>query len=240
MAQGVLEISLVGQDTTDFGRDLGDPDALEKLVRALGQVEGLPWFRIHYSYPNRTTDGLLRAMAETSNCCKYLDMPLQHADPLILKTMARGGGAAAFFKLLERARRLVPGVFIRSNFIVGFPGETPESFQGLFDFVKEAEFEHVGVFTYSQEEGTPAFPLGDPVPERSKQSRKRRLLELQQQISRTKNQALVGQDPGSIGGGAPTRRPSWYLRDATGARPRKSMAACSSSEANPGWAPSSR
>ena len=190
--QGVREISLVGQDTTDFGRDLGDPDALEKLVRELGRVEGLPWFRIHYSYPNRTTDGLLRAMAETDNCCKYLDMPLQHADPSILKRMARGGGAASFLKLLERARRLVPGVFIRSNFIVGFPGETPESFQALFEFVKEARFEHVGVFTYSMEEGTPAFDLGDPVQERTKQSRKRRLLELQQGISREKNRALEG------------------------------------------------
>ncbi len=193
VAQGVLEISLVGQDTTDFGRDLGDPDGLEKLVRELGKVDGLQWFRIHYSYPNRTTEGLLHAMAETANCAKYLDMPLQHADPKVLKTMARGGGAASFLKLLKQIRRIVPGVFIRSNFIVGFPGETPEAFQTLFDFVKEAEFEHVGVFTYSLEEGTPAFGLGDPVPERTKQSRKRKLLELQQKISRAKNQALVGQ-----------------------------------------------
>ncbi len=192
VAQGILEISLVGQDTTDFGRDLGDSDGLEKLVRELGKVEGLPWFRIHYSYPNRTTEGLLRAMAETPNCAKYLDMPLQHADPQLLKAMARGGGQASFLKLLAQIRRIVPGVFIRSNFIVGFPGETPEAFQTLFDFVKEAQFEHVGVFTYSQEEGTPAYGLGDPVPGRSKQSRKRRLLELQQKISRTKNQALVG------------------------------------------------
>jgi ribosomal protein S12 methylthiotransferase len=131
-------------------------------------------------------------MAETPNCVKYLDMPLQHADPQVLKTMARGGGHASFLKLLKQIRRIVPGVFIRSNFIVGFPGETPEAFQTLFDFVKEAEFEHVGVFTYSLEEGTPAYRLGDPVPERSKQSRKRKLQELQQKISRTKNQALVG------------------------------------------------
>jgi ribosomal protein S12 methylthiotransferase len=192
VAQGVQEISLVGQDTTDFGRDLGDPDGLERLVRELGKVEDLKWFRIHYSYPNRTTEGLLRAMAETANCAKYLDMPLQHADARVLKTMARGGGPASFLKLLKQIRRIVPDVFVRSNFIVGFPGETPEAFQTLFDFVKEAEFEHVGVFTYSREEGTPAFELGDPIPERTKQSRKRRLLELQQKISRAKNQALVG------------------------------------------------
>lgn len=193
VAQGVQEINLVGQDTTDFGRDLGDPDSLEKLVRALGKVEDLKWFRIHYSYPNRTTEGLLKAIGETPNCAKYLDMPLQHADPAILKTMARGGSPTSFLKLLKEARELIPGVFIRSNFIVGFPGEDKEAFETLYDFVKEARFEHVGVFTYSLEEGTPAWPLGDPIPERTKESRKRKLLELQQKISREKNQALVGQ-----------------------------------------------
>ncbi len=192
VAQGVLELNLVGQDTTDYGRDLGDPEALEKLVRALGQVEGLRWFRIHYSYPNRLTDGVLRAMAETETCAKYLDLPLQHADARVLKAMARGGGRSSFLKLLQKARRLVPGVFIRSNFIVGFPPETEEAFQELRDFVEEARFEHLGVFTYSQEEGTPAYSLGDPVLERTKQKRKRLLMELQQKISRSKNKALEG------------------------------------------------
>jgi len=190
--QGVLEINLVGQDTTDYGRDLGDPDALEKLVRALGEVQGLRWFRIHYSYPNRLTDGLLHAMAETANCVKYLDMPLQHADPRVLKAMARGGGAASFLKLLAKARRIVPDLFIRSNFIVGFPHEDDAAFENLRAFIAEARFEHVGVFTYSLEEGTPAFGLGDPVPERTKQKRKRILMELQQKISREKNRALEG------------------------------------------------
>lgn len=192
VAQGVQEISLVGQDTTDFGRDLGDPDGLEKLVRALGKVEGLPWFRIHYSYPNRTTEGLLHAMAETDNCCKYLDMPLQHANAAVLKRMARGGGSATFLKLIHKIRRIVPDVSIRSNFIVGFPGETEDAFLELLGFVKDAAFEHVGVFTYSLEEGTPAFELGDPVAERTKQSRKRKVLEAQQKISRTRNQGYVG------------------------------------------------
>ena len=190
--QGILEINLVGQDTTDYGRDLGDPDALEKLVRALGQVEGLRWFRIHYSYPNRLTDGLLHAMADTGNCAKYLDLPLQHADARVLKAMARGGGRAAFLKLLRKIRRIVPGVFVRSNFIVGFPPEADEAFGELKDFLQEAQFEHVGVFTYSREEGTPAFDLGDPVPERTKQKRKRILMELQQKLSRAKNKALEG------------------------------------------------
>ena len=191
--QGVLELNLVGQDTTDFGRDLGDPDALEKLVRALGQVPGLRWFRIHYAYPNRLTDGLLRAMAETPNCARYLDMPLQHADAGLLKAMARGGGRAAFRKLLAKVRRIVPGIFIRSNFIVGFPGEDEAAFEELLGFVEEARFEHVGVFTYSPEEGTPAYALGDPVPLRTKNSRKRRIMELQQKICRARNRALEGQ-----------------------------------------------
>jgi ribosomal protein S12 methylthiotransferase len=192
VAQGVLEINLVGQDTTDFGRDLGDPDALEKLVRALGEVEGLRWFRIHYAYPNRLTDGLLRAMAETANCAKYLDMPLQHGDARVLKAMARGGGRATFLKLLAKVRRLVPGIFIRSNFIVGFPSEDEAAFEELLGFVEEARFEHVGVFTYSVEEGTSAFAWGDPVPARVKNARKRKIMELQQKICRAKNRALEG------------------------------------------------
>ncbi|BDU70920.1 30S ribosomal protein S12 methylthiotransferase RimO [Mesoterricola silvestris] len=192
VAGGALEINLVGQDTTDFGRDLGDPDALEKLVRALGGVEGLRWFRIHYAYPNRLTDGLLHAIAETPNCAKYLDMPLQHGDAAVLKAMARGGGRKPFLKLLEKARRIVPDVFIRSNFIVGFPSEDEAAFGELRAFVEEARFEHVGVFTYSLEEGTPAFALGDPVPARTKNSRKRILMELQQKICRDRNRGLEG------------------------------------------------
>jgi ribosomal protein S12 methylthiotransferase len=192
VSQGILEINLVGQDTTDYGRDLGDPDALEKLVRALGTVDGLSWFRIHYSYPNRLTEGLLHAIAETENCARYLDMPLQHADPRVLKAMARGGGSAGFLKLLAKARRIVPNLSIRSNFIVGFPPEDELAFENLRSFVEEARFEHVGIFTYSLEEGTPAYAMGDPVQARTKNKRKRILMELQQKISRDKNKLLVG------------------------------------------------
>lgn len=193
VAQGIQEISLVGQDTTDYGRDFGDPNALEKLVRALGEVEGLRWFRIHYAYPNRLTDGLIGAIAETANCAKYLDMPLQHADAGILKAMARGGSRKSFMTLLDKIRRICPELALRSNFIVGFPGEDDAAFQELKTFVQEARFDHVGVFTYSPEEGTPAHALGDPIPKRTKNSRKRQLLELQQKIARNKNQAKVGQ-----------------------------------------------
>ena len=193
VAQGVLEINLVAQDSTDFGRDFGDPDALEKLIRALGKVDGLAWVRVHYAYPNRLTDGFLHALAETENACAYLDMPLQHADGKLLKAMARGGSRASFSKLLAKARGIVPDLAIRSNFIVGFPGEDEAAFEELKGFVQEAEFDHVGVFTYSPEEGTPAFALGDPVQERTKQRRRRQLLELQQKIARARNQAREGQ-----------------------------------------------
>jgi ribosomal protein S12 methylthiotransferase len=193
VAQGILEISLVAQDTTDYGRDFGDPDALEKLIRALGEVEGLRWFRIHYAYPNRLTEGVMRAIAETGNCAKYLDMPLQHADAKVLKEMARGGSRASFLKLIAKFRSICPVISIRSNFIVGFPSETEEAFEELRAFIQEAEFDHVGVFTYSPEEGTPAFALGDPIPKRTKNSRKRKLMELQQKIARAKNQAREGQ-----------------------------------------------
>jgi ribosomal protein S12 methylthiotransferase len=190
--QGVLEINLVAQDSTDYGRDFGDSDALEKLIRALGTVDGLAWTRVHYAYPNRLTDGFLHALAETPNACAYLDMPLQHADAKLLKAMARGGSRAAFTKLLAKARRIVPELVIRSNFIVGFPGEDEAAFDELKGFVQEARFDHVGVFTYSPEEGTPAFALGDPIPARTKQRRKRQLLETQQKIARSLNQGREG------------------------------------------------
>jgi ribosomal protein S12 methylthiotransferase len=193
VAQGILEISLVGQDTTDYGRDFGDPDGLEKLIRALGGVAGLRWFRIHYAYPNRLTEGVMRAIQETPNCAKYLDLPLQHADAKVLKEMARGGSRASFTKLLAKLRTICPDIAIRSNFIVGFPSETEEAFAELAAFVQEARFDHVGVFTYSPEEGTPAFALGDPIPKRTKNSRKRRIMELQQKIAREKNREKEGQ-----------------------------------------------
>jgi ribosomal protein S12 methylthiotransferase len=133
-------------------------------------------------------------MGETANCAKYLDMPLQHGDAGVLKAMARGGSRASFLKLLAKVRRLVPGVFIRSNFIVGFPSEDEAAFQELLSFVEEARFEHVGVFTYSPEEGTPAFAQGDPVPTRTKNSRKRKIMEAQQKICRVNNRALEGRE----------------------------------------------
>jgi len=190
--EGVLEINLVGQDTTDFGRDLGHATAIEELVRALGALDGLRWFRLHYAYPSRVTDGLLDAIAGAPNCCKYLDIPLQHAHAGVLKSMARGGSRKDFMALVERVRKRVPGVFIRSNFIVGFPGEDDAAFEELRGFIADAQFDHVGVFSYSAEEGTKAFSLGDSVHRRTKEKRARILMELQQGISKKRGQSLVG------------------------------------------------
>jgi ribosomal protein S12 methylthiotransferase len=191
--EGVLEICLIGQDTTAFGKDLGQPDALEALVKGLGALDGLKWFRIHYANPARLTDGLLCAMAEAPNCCKYLDIPLQHVHPGVLKSMARGGGRKAFEGTVERIRKRIPGVFVRSSFIVGFPGEDEAAFDELRVFLADAQLDHVGVFAYSLEEGTPAFPLGDPVHWRTKEKRRRILMEMQRDISKNRGQQLVGQ-----------------------------------------------
>jgi ribosomal protein S12 methylthiotransferase len=136
---------------------------------------------------------MMRAIAETANCAKYLDMPLQHAHQGLLKAMARGGSRASFMRLLDKVRSIIPGIHIRSNFIVGFPGEDEAAFGELKAFIQEARFDHVGVFTYSPEEGTPAYDKGDPIPKRTKEARKKKLLELQQRIAREKNQEKVGQ-----------------------------------------------
>jgi ribosomal protein S12 methylthiotransferase len=190
---GAMELNLVGQDTTDFGRDHGDPNGLESLVKSLGRLDGLRWFRACYAYPSSVTDGLLDAMAEATNCCKYIDIPLQHAHAGVLKSMGRGGSRKSFSRLIERIRKRIPGVFIRSGFIVGFPGESEDAFNELKGFISDARLDHVGVFTYSREEGTPAFCLGDPVHWRTKERRRRVLMEMQNQISKERNQALVGQ-----------------------------------------------
>ena len=190
--QGVLEICLVAQDTTDYGRDFGQPEALATLIRELGKVQGLQWFRIHYAYPNRLSDEMIRAIAETHNCAKYLDMPLQHASSQLLKKMSRGGSSESFGRLIRKIRAACPEIHLRSNFIVGFPGETEADFDELKSFILAMQFDHVGVFTYSQEEGTPAFTLGDPIPLSEKIRRKNQILSLQQDIARSKNQHKIG------------------------------------------------
>ena len=192
-AAGVLEVLLVAQDTTDYGTDLGIRDGLPKLLRRLQAETAVPWIRLLYAYPNHLSDAVLETMGRCSRVVPYLDLPLQHAHAGLLRSMKRGGSGTAFLKLIQKAREAVPGLAIRSTFIVGYPGETREHFSVLLDFLKEARLDHVGAFTYSREEGTGAHALGDPVDRRTKTRRQEKLLEVQQAISWEKNRARVGQ-----------------------------------------------
>jgi ribosomal protein S12 methylthiotransferase len=161
--QGVKEIVLIAQDSSRFGEDLGEVDALAKLIRALGEIKDLEWIRVMYAYPTHISDAFLEAIAETPKAVKYLDMPLQHGSRNVLKLMKRGGTRESLEKLIRRVREKVPGITIRTTFITGFPGETEADFEELMAFVQNCEFDNVGVFTYSDEEGTPAFDLPDKV-----------------------------------------------------------------------------
>ena len=192
VAQGVREITLIGQDTTCYGEDLGLTDGLAQLLDALARIPGLKWLRILYAYPNKVTTALLETIARHDNIASYLDVPLQHASPAVLKRMKRGGSGAIFLKMLEKARRIVPDLVVRTTFIVGFPGETPEDFALLMDFVKEAKIDWLGAFPYSDEEGSPAFDLDQKVPKRTIESRRKKLMALQQKISAEKQSHWVG------------------------------------------------
>ncbi len=165
--QGVREITLIGQDTTCYGEDFGMKDGLATLLDALAQIEGVRWLRFLYAYPNKITTKLLETIAKHDNICKYLDVPLQHASPSVLKAMKRGGSGDIFLRMIEKARSIVPGIVLRTSFIVGFPGETEDDYKHLEEFIKAAQFDWLGVFTYSDEEGSPAYLLGDKVPQRT-------------------------------------------------------------------------
>jgi ribosomal protein S12 methylthiotransferase len=193
VAEGVREITLIGQDTTCYGEDLGLKDGLALLLDRLAQIENLTWLRFLYAYPNRITGKLLETIAKHENICKYLDVPLQHASAPVLKTMKRGGGAEIFLKTLKKVRAAVPGIALRTSFIVGFPGETDADFEALCDFVVEANFDWLGVFSYSDEEGAGAFDLGGKVPKRVIEQRRRALMKLQKGISRQAKRELIGQ-----------------------------------------------
>jgi len=194
VARGVQEITLIGQDTTCYGEDLGIKDGLATLLDSLAAIEGLRWLRFLYAYPNRITGRLLDTIARHDNICKYLDVPLQHASPAVLKSMKRGAGADIFLKTLEKVRAAVPGIALRTSFIVGFPGESAEDVAALEDFVKEAKFDWLGVFSYSDEEGSGAFSLDAKIPKRTIEARKRRLMKLQQSISKRAKQQWVGRE----------------------------------------------
>ena len=192
-AAGVREISLIGQDTTYYGEDLGLRDGLPLLLERLAKIEDLHWIRFLYCYPNRITPKLLETIAAHAHLAKYLDIPLQHASRSVLARMKRGSNAGAFLKMLDRIRATIPGVSIRTSFIVGFPGETEDDFRELCDFVRAAEFEWMGVFSYSDEDAAKSFSLDSKIDAKTIERRRRELMAIQKKISTRKLKQRVGQ-----------------------------------------------
>ncbi|MFN7915283.1 MAG: 30S ribosomal protein S12 methylthiotransferase RimO [Vicinamibacterales bacterium] len=192
-ARGVKELLLISQDTTFYGIDRGERGALGRLLRQLNEVEGLEWIRLHYLYPTTIDDETLAAMAECEKVCKYIDLPLQHASDPVLKRMKRPGTRRKYDQLLARIRERVPGVSFRTTFIVGFPGETEADVAELCQFITENPFDHVGVFTYSHEEGTSAFGLEDDVPARTKTARRNAVMRLQKKLVKARQKGRLGQ-----------------------------------------------
>jgi ribosomal protein S12 methylthiotransferase len=190
--QGVKEVVLIAQDSSRYGEDLGEVDALASLIRALGEVDNLEWIRVMYAYPTHVSDAFLAAIAETDKAVKYLDIPLQHASRNVLKRMKRGGTRESLERLIARVRERVPGITIRTTFITGFPGETDEDFEELITFVKNCRFDNVGVFAYSDEEGTPAHDLSNKVDPKIAKQRRSRLMKEQAKISKQLNRSKVG------------------------------------------------
>ena len=190
--QGVKEVVLIAQDSSRYGEDLGEVDALAALIRALGEIDELDWVRVMYAYPTHISDAFLAAIAETPKAVKYLDMPLQHASRNVLKLMKRGGTRESLERLIARVREKVPGITIRTTFITGFPGETEEDFEELMQFVRNCRFDNVGVFTYSDEEGTPAYDLPNKVDPKIAKQRRSRLMKEQAKISKQLNKAKIG------------------------------------------------
>ena len=191
---GVREITLIGQDTTCYGEDLGLKDGLAVLLQKLAGVEGLQWIRFLYAYPNKITGRLLETIAAHDNICSYIDVPLQHASAAVLKRMKRGGGTDLFLRSIEKMRRVIPGVTLRTSFIVGFPGETETEFEELCSFVKEAAFDWMGAFGYSDQEGAGAFDQEKKISGREIESRRRSLMSIQKKISRAKKKSLIGRE----------------------------------------------
>jgi ribosomal protein S12 methylthiotransferase len=233
-ASGVREINLIAQDLTAYGRDLKPRASLAALLRRLAPIDGIRWIRLLYCYPNFVTDELLAAIATLEKVVNYIDMPLQHADDAMLRAMKRERSADALRRLLERVRAVIPGVALRTSFIVGFPGETDAAFAALVDFVREQKFDRVGVFTYSREENTAAYGLADQVSEGVKRRRRAELMEVAAEISLEKNRGLVGREiEVMVEGAAPGR--ATRLRARTSAQaPEIDGMVLLSGEAEPG------
>jgi ribosomal protein S12 methylthiotransferase len=228
-SRGVKELLLISQDTTFYGIDRSERGALARLLRELNAVDGLEWIRLLYLYPTTITDDVLAAMAECEKVCRYVDLPLQHASADVLKRMRRPGNRKTYDALLARIRDRVPGVTLRTTFIVGFPGETEQSFGELERFVEDTGFDHIGVFTYSHEEGTRAYELRDDVPAATKRKRRDRIMARQQRIVAARHEKRIGTDvavlidgpsaehelvlQGRLEGQAPDIDPVVYLTD---------------------------
>jgi ribosomal protein S12 methylthiotransferase len=192
---GVQEINLIAQDVTSYGADRGEKDGLAKLLKEmLPQIPDVPWLRLLYTYPGMITDSLIELMANSGKLLPYLDIPLQHANPEVLKSMRRPSDIDWVRRTIATMRERIPNLVVRTTFIVGFPTETEEAFQDLYDFVEEMAFDHMGVFTYSPELGTFAESMGDPVPQEEKESRLESLMALQSELAAVKKQGLIGKE----------------------------------------------
>jgi ribosomal protein S12 methylthiotransferase len=189
---GVKEINLIAQDLTAYGRDRKDATTLHRLLNEMTQVDGIEWIRLLYAYPNFLDQPLLEIIRESDKICKYVDIPFQHVSRTVLQRMRRGKSGSEVRQAVEKLRGAIPGLTLRTSLIVGFPGETDDDFAELLDFVEETQFERLGVFKYSEEEGTAAARMGIRVPEEEKERRWQELMDLQSSISRKKNEALIG------------------------------------------------
>jgi ribosomal protein S12 methylthiotransferase len=210
-ARGVRELLLVSQDTTFYGIDRQERGALPRLLRELNRVDGLAWIRLLYLYPTTISDEVIDVIGECEKVCRYIDLPLQHASDAVLRRMRRPGSRAGYERLLARIRRRLPGVALRTTFIVGFPDETEADFDELQRFVDEMAFDHVGVFTYSHEDGTAAFARADSVPAAAKRRRRRRLMARQRRIVAARQRARAGERARMLIDGASPEHP-WVLR----------------------------
>jgi ribosomal protein S12 methylthiotransferase len=190
--QGVVELNVIAQDTTSYGIDFAEGPRLHEILPAIAGTPGLRWTRLLYAYPRFFTDDLIEAIRRTEGICKYVDMPIQHASERVLRRMGRGMDRGELTRLIERMRSRIPGLVLRTTILVGFPGETEAEFEELLGFLRDARFERLGAFTYSHEDGTPAFRFPDDVPEEVKEERQRRVMELQQEIAFEANEGLVG------------------------------------------------
>jgi len=191
---GVREITLIGQDTTCYGEDFDLKDGLALLLEKLAGIEDLRWIRFLYAYPNKITSRLLEAIAANEKICSYIDVPLQHASPTVLKRMKRGGGADIFLHSIEKMRRTIPNLTLRTSFIVGFPGETEKEFEELCAFVREAEFDWMGAFGYSDQEGAGAYSTDGKLSLREIERRRKHLMQIQRKISKARKKRLLGRE----------------------------------------------